>query len=646
MATITKLYRHDCNRNCPQRWSKFTNHTEDQQYIQNITAEDSIIHRHVFRDNKWNTSSFTIQSSPMRAQLLAALSNYHAFDPELENWTFKPPFKPIVHRWEKLNAIDNGTTEPSVKEASSQLMDFLRPIVASSVDALAKTKQTGMIAFEDLWQIFSPGDVALTVMYDVVAACRITNYERHERYRSVWWVISLEYVDWNGERCGYANTEITIYKYIGLRHVTSLPVYPISFMHSSSEFQDRLVARGRIFEALRGSHFRACTGKKILLETAEPEERQVDNRVVIDAYAFYLSRGIVKPTLSPLGTSKANACQDDTSKDRRPLSRRSSTSSSCSSRVDSDEDRPPMTATKKLNKAIVRVEVLDKLTDEECLLATPWVKGFDLKTKEWAQFCVDDLSPVVWNDAAFDQLALPGQKELAWEFVENNTMAKSEFDDFIQDKGRGIIILMFGPPGVGKTFTAEAVSERAHVPLYSVSAGALGTAPKEVEASLDKALNLCKLWNAILLLDEADIFLGVRTNNDLARNELVAVFLTKLEYFAGVCFLTTNRVGTIDGAFQSRVDLFLQYKDLTEESRRQVWESFINRAGRGKFNISDSDLDELARFKLNGREIKNLIKSAHLLSLKSEDRIGLQRLKLLSESRINALELLGDNPGI
>jgi hypothetical protein len=65
-----------------------------------------------------------------------------------------------------------------------------------------------------------------------------------------------------------------------------------------------------------------------------------------------------------------------------------------------------------------------------------------------------------------------------------------------------------------------------------MSAGDLGTVPKEVELALDRALTLCGLWNAMLLLDEADVFLGARTDSDLARNELVAgkhrVFLLSL----------------------------------------------------------------------------------------------------------------------
>jgi len=60
------------------------------------------------------------------------------------------------------------------------------------------------------------------------------------------------------------------------------------------------------------------------------------------------------------------------------------------------------------------------------------------------------------------------------------------------------------------------------VPLFSMSAGMLGTDPQKVEESLEAALELCRLWNAIMLLDEADVFLSVRTDDSLARNELVS----------------------------------------------------------------------------------------------------------------------------
>jgi SpoVK/Ycf46/Vps4 family AAA+-type ATPase len=252
------------------------------------------------------------------------------------------------------------------------------------------------------------------------------------------------------------------------------------------------------------------------------------------------------------------------------------------------------------------------------------------------------MKDIIWNDDAFSNLVLPGdEKELAWSFIENKNLANSDFDDFVTDKGRGIIILMFGPPGVGKTFTAEAVAEKGRVPLYAMSAGALGTKPHEVEEALDRALELCRLWNAMLLLDEADVFLSARKEDTLARNELVSIFLTKLEYYQGILFLTTNRAASLDHAFQSRVDLFLPYSDLTTAARRKVWQNFIMRAGgEARFGVTQEDYDRLAELKLNGREIKNLIKSARLLNMKSGRPVTTDRLVQLAEKRILAMEML------
>jgi hypothetical protein len=127
----------------------------------------------------------------------------------------------------------------------------------------------------------------------------------------------------------------------------------------------------------------------------------------------------------------------------------------------------------------------------------------------------------------------------------------------------------------------------------------------------------------------------------------VLVFLTKLEYYQGVCFLTTNRMSSLDHAFQSRIDLFLPYSDLTVPARRKVWENFIARAdgGKNKFVVSAADLDELAEVKLNGREIKNLVKSAYLLSLKAQQTVGIDRLRALAENRIRALTMLDHTKG-
>lgn len=79
-------------------------------------------------------------------------------------------------------------------------------------------------------------------------------------------------------------------------------------------------------------------------------------------------------------------------------------------------------------------------------------------------------------------------------------------------------------------------------PLYAVSAGELGTDARFLETDLQRILDICHTWGAILLLDEADVFLEKRNMQDVYRNALVSVFLRQLEYFQGILFLTTNRV--------------------------------------------------------------------------------------------------------
>jgi SpoVK/Ycf46/Vps4 family AAA+-type ATPase len=233
-------------------------------------------------------------------------------------------------------------------------------------------------------------------------------------------------------------------------------------------------------------------------------------------------------------------------------------------------------------------------------------------------FFVDFVGEIVWNDNAFNTLVLPTDtKEMLMGFVESQVESQNSFDDVIQGKGKGIIMLLSGPPGVGKTLTAESVAESMHIPLYMMSAGDLGIKPHEVEHALQNILEMVAKWNAILLLDECDVFLEARTSHDLERNKLVSIFLRTLEYYEGILFLTTNRVSNMDAAFQSRIHVSMAYPNLTNTSRRQIWNNFLS-LSKQKSEISSKDLDELAEIELNGRQIKNVLKTAFLIAVRKK----------------------------
>jgi len=139
---------------------------------------------------------------------------------------------------------------------------------------------------------------------------------------------------------------------------------------------------------------------------------------------------------------------------------------------------------------------------------------------------------VDWNDAAFDGLVLGSkQKKLIHSLVRQHAKKETNFDDIIKGKGQGLIGLLAGTPGCGKTLTAEAVAEVTHKPLYVLSAGELGITPTSLESTLARVLDLAQMWNAVLLLDEAEVFLTQRNTLDVGRNALVSIFLRRLEYY-------------------------------------------------------------------------------------------------------------------
>ncbi|KIW17803.1 hypothetical protein PV08_04998 [Exophiala spinifera] len=254
------------------------------------------------------------------------------------------------------------------------------------------------------------------------------------------------------------------------------------------------------------------------------------------------------------------------------------------------------------------------------LLLPNEIKGYNLRTKSWVDLEVNRITEIKWNETAFDSLVIDtGIKELIRALV-TNLVAAEKGTDLIGGKGNGLTMLLHGGPGTGKTFTAESVAEIAHKPLYRVTCGDIGTTPKEIETYLENVLHLGNIWNCVVLLDEADIFLEERSLYDVQRNALVSTFLRVLEYFNGILILTSNRVGRFDEAFRSRIMLALHYKPLTHDQRRQVWRNFFRRLKdleESKVNLENlmRHVEDLADHVLNGREIRNIITIGRQLAI-------------------------------
>jgi ATP-dependent protease Clp ATPase subunit len=164
-----------------------------------------------------------------------------------------------------------------------------------------------------------------------------------------------------------------------------------------------------------------------------------------------------------------------------------------------------------------------EITPDEMLLCASTVLGFALSTHKWIQMRIDDLSEIEWSPDAIDRLVIDKrQKKVLSSLINSAVFTQGAEGDVIGCKGRGLVMLLHGLPGTGKTLTAESVCESLHRPLYIMSGGELGVSPDAVEKTLLEVLELSKLWKAVILIDEADVFLEQRSAHDIVRNNFVS----------------------------------------------------------------------------------------------------------------------------
>jgi hypothetical protein len=205
-----------------------------------------------------------------------------------------------------------------------------------------------------------------------------------------------------------------------------------------------------------------------------------------------------------------------------------------------------------------------------------------------------------------DKLVLPGDHRDLIDILTSNIDVFVQ--DFVEGKSGGTTILCQGAPGLGKTLTAEIYSEVVGKPLYRVHSGQLGTTAASVGAALTGVLRRAMRWDAILLLDEADVYIR-RRDNDLEHNAIVAEFLRTLEYFNGLMFMTTNRIGDVDDAILSRCIATIHYETPSKTDATKLWRLLAEQFGA---QLDDALIEALTvRYpKASGRDIKELLKLA------------------------------------
>jgi hypothetical protein len=405
-------------------------------------------------------------------------------------------------------------------------------------------------------------------------------------------VMDVRYLSHDGEKLGWTEQSYQIKQFDGAKKVQSLSVVPLEHLPEKDTIRAEMIQRGKRYMELINAP-RDTYQEYLGVAIAENKMVVIDNEY--KKVLFHVSGRIMLD-------SKILLQQNEYT----------------------DLLKPP-----------VEIETeASSLSDEDLLFCNHCIGGFGFRQKKWCLFSISLLQPIVWNLNAFEKLVMNEQKRsLIHSLVKSHRNGSDTFDDFVSGKGKGLVGLLSGNPGVGKTLTAEVIAEVTERPLYMFSAGELGTKVDHMERALDMVLEVTRQWGCVLLIDEADVFLQERDGLDLERNAMVSVFLRRLEYFQGVLIMTTNRKRTIDPAFDSRIHFKLHYGDLPLESRVAIWKNCLENMPTDleKAEIKDEDLMKLAELRLNGRQIKNAMACAISIAVEEKKGFTLEGIQTILE---------------
>lgn len=432
--------------------------------------------------------------------------------------------------------------------------DFIKYLEEVNQDILRRVKnitESGEITFSLLNQyLLCDQEVAIDAGPGIVQGAKIISSETVSNFFGTSLRVEYEYITTHGESFHTQSAKIDIPYFDGVKALNDLPVRLID-----TSTRDQLTARGKKYvNFAQGAKYLHYSGQMLVKKWWKWDLMRAHGRMMSDIQTFkQFSRDYY------------------------------------------DDERP---------SSSFLVVPYDSLW-----MTDAYICGFSFVTKEWGKFIVDNISEIKFNDNAFEQLVMDkNTKDLVKALV---TYSSNGFEDIISGKGGGCILLLHGVPGTGKTLTAEAIAELLRKPLYRVSVGNLGTNPEDLEKKLREVLDVAQVWDAVILLDEADIFLEKR-GEDVNRSAMTSVFLQLTEYYQGVMFLTTNRVQTFDSAFYSRISVALKYEPLTEAARIDIWKTLLTAAS---ISISENSIKSLAEIEINGRQIKNSIRQAQSLAL-------------------------------
>lgn len=369
--------------------------------------------------------------------------------------------------------------------------------------------------FEYMWTIFAPGSLVLAKPFlkqNQIFKVSLTPIPNYVRDLPAKLYITAYCWDWNGKKEVKIHYDFAIERFRGTKDINQLDCYPIKYHTDSSGVNQEAELRKTISE--RGKKYRSFVQCK---EGAEQ---------------MHIHKGLAvseqRNALRLEGEEENRFGNDeDQEKNRLAESKRKAIEVNGKFLIDPAAflqyggggyalgDLDPWTVDEDVDPEDSPKGTEDEATkaaseDESFLLYPPRFLGYSTQEKTWAQFQVDNTKkPPEANGSTFkNKLQLEDKyKTMIEALVSNHTqrskkkaVEQNEVRDIVKDKGQGLVLLLHGPPGVGKTLTAETIAEATNKPLFIVSVAEIGLNASKAERNLEQLFQLAGRWEAILLV--------------------------------------------------------------------------------------------------------------------------------------------------
>jgi hypothetical protein len=375
------------------------------------------------------------------------------------------------------------------------LLEFIKKTYQSTTEHLNALLEKREITYDLLWALFKPNAIVYTTCVGTgKPRCVKYNFgeERKQMNGVEYFHIGCHYLDSDGKVFGEVSTALGIEKFRGTMRINSLGAFPLLYHQKEEHTRAYLDKCGRKFLKLMKVHHCRYQGMAFYIKKNRPVKLFVNSRIIVDAAYF-----------QEANPNYAKASIDESNK-------KSSSIDGWMIFGDKDDSKKSSDSVKSNGMKPSDVKGDDLLT------CSPTVLGFSLGIKMWgkrltsparcvsndfdvAEFAVDDIRDIEWQPDALSHLQIPEKKKRAIHalleaHIRRASTNSSSFDDLIAGKGLGFNVLLqyddwspskcdnadtriSGPPGAGKTLTAEVLSEYFQMALYAVCLYALKIPP-------------------------------------------------------------------------------------------------------------------------------------------------------------------------